>query len=90
MVLAALALTAQVAAVRDPGFRVHAPTNAEHNHEKVQVYYYMESLCPDCAKFGAGALSDAVGELAVLALVSPTPTLQLPSTTTPVSQTSST
>ena len=65
VVLAALALTAQVAAVRDPGFRVHAPTNAEHNHEKVQVYYYMESLCPDCAKFGAGALSDAVGELAV-------------------------
>ena len=76
VVLAALALTAQVAAVRDPGFRVHAPTNAEHNHEKVQVYYYMESLCPDCAKFGAGALSDAVGELAVPSRSCPR--LQLP------------
>ena len=76
VVLAALALTAQVAAVRDPGFRVHAPTNAEHNHEKVQVYYYMESLCPDCAKYGAGALSDAVGELAVPSRSCPR--LQLP------------
>ena len=76
VVLAALALAAQVAAVRDPGFRVHAPTNAEHNHEKVQVFYYMESLCPDCAKFGAGALSDAVGELAVPSRSCPR--LQLP------------
>ena len=79
VVLAALALAAQVAAVRDPGFRVHAPTNTEHhhhNHEKVQVYYYMESLCPDCAKFGAGALSDAVGELAVPSRSCPR--LQLP------------
>lgn len=76
VVLAALALAAQVAAVRDPGFRVHAPTNAEHNHEKVQVFYYMESLCPDCAKFGAGALSDAVGEFAVPSRSCPR--LQLP------------
>ena len=76
VVLAALALASQVAAVRDPGFRVHAPTNAEHNHEKVQVYSYMESLCPDCAKFGAGALSDAVGEFAVPSRSCPR--LQLP------------
>mmetsp|Transcript_12384 Transcript_12384/g.34472 ORF Transcript_12384/g.34472 Transcript_12384/m.34472 type:complete len:211 (-) Transcript_12384:108-740(-) len=30
---------------------------------KVKVFYYEETLCPDCAKFGAGSMNEAVENL---------------------------
>merc|ERR1711904_199099 len=54
-----LALTTQTAlAVRQP-----RSEGLQASSLPVQVDYYMESLCPDCAAFGMGNLTDAVFKL---------------------------
>ena len=53
--VAALAQAVVVLAARDPAIR--------DGLRRVDVTYFMESLCPDCAMFGVNELDAAIGNL---------------------------
>jgi len=58
--VAALAQAVVVLAARNPAIRA---TPSRDGFRRVDVTYYMESLCPDCAMFGVNELDAAIGNL---------------------------